>query len=185
MKKPNVGTGILVAFVMACGAAIGWPLVRTLFPWHMEMPIMIAMISGLYGAYLLATCEDRSGKALLVVLGIALTAVTLIVPMSELKLIGLHGLWLWVVRSLCFQRTFFGAAMDGALLLVGAAVGLAVARWTHGVFLPVWSVFLLQAMFPYIPASWQASNDGESVKIDRFARSHRMAEAAIKQMVTK
>ena len=67
------------------------------------------------------------------------------------------------------------------------ATAVATAGYTRSMFLTLWSFFLVQALFVFIPGARAAVAPG-SADIDpedAFAQAHRSAESALRRLATR
>ena len=92
---------------------------------------------------------------------------------------------IWLVRSLYFHSSLWGAALDFGLV----SLGLASAAWamsnTGSLVAAIWSFFLVQAMFCWLPGFTSASprDDYAAATSSQFDTAHRAAEAAVRHLL--
>ena len=106
------------------------------------------------------------------------------------------GLWAWVlaqvamiwlVRCLYRYDSLGSAVADAALSAFAVATAIATAGYTRSMFLTLWSFFLVQALFVFIPASRAAAGGPASAPDpeDAFAQAHRNAETALRRLAMR
>lgn len=179
----EVGFGLALS---ACGAILFAALGNfvehaTLLRW------LVAGLGALYLALLLHDLRARVGVVVAVACWIVLT----------LLLFALQpGLWawllaqvamVWLVRCLYRYDSLGSAAVDAAVNGFAVATAIATAGYTRSMFLTLWSFFLVQALFVFIPASRAAgaSSAPAADPEDTFGQAHRNAEAALRRLALR
>jgi len=186
-RRPPIGflEGVAVALVAAIGAGAGWVLVRLLFGPPQTLAMLITGLGLVYLLYLLARADDHTGRVSAVVAWCLITAATWILA-PDLALPVQLGL-LWLIRSLYHQRGLIGAGLDLGLWLLGIGGALWAIEGSGSIALAVWTLLLIQALFPLIPA-WTRRADPDPLDDisgtahDRFERALRDAEASLRQL---
>lgn len=189
MAGTSLIQGILTAFVLSLGS-LPLSLGLTVLGWRTANQVLVAILAGIYIAYIIAQCTSRVGGVTLGVLSLAaLSGVCFWGAPTSLVLLLAVGL-IWFVRALLNYSSLISALLDGLLcaLSLGGAVGTLILSGHH--ILAVWFFFLVQALWVFIPrrlkraTAWDASvvtgikEDGS----DTFSRAHRAAEAAIRAL---
>lgn len=184
MRRPSflhgVGLGLLFAL---CGAAV-FAALAPFFAAGAILRLIVAVLAFAYVVYLLGSSRQRVGRfATVVVWFVAAGLLWYLAPPLPLYLIAHVGL-IWLARTLYFHESSVPALMDAGLsgLALAAAVWAAVSAGS--VFLALWCFFLVQALFVAIPARIRRPGPGAGTDsaADRFERSHRMAEAALRKL---
>ena len=185
MKAPGIIDGVVIAIVISLGATAaslvlgGFMLYSSLF----QLLLFAATLT--YLVYLLKRSGARVGR----VVAIAAWALASLaswffqVPLFEQVLIQAGIIWL--VRSLYFHASLFAAAVDFGLV----SAGLAASAWamvnTGSLAGALWSFFLVQALFCWIPAfAHRQSNEIYSNRQDQstFQSAHRVALDAVRKL---
>jgi len=151
IKSPGIIKGIIVAFVISLMAGVA-SLVLSGFIYQTTLFNLVLYAATLaYLIYLLKNSSARIGRVV-VISGWAVTSLVcwlFEVPLFEQVLIQAGGIWL--VRSLYFHASLFAALFDLGLV----SIGLAASAWamvnTGSLATAVWSFFLIQALFCWIP----------------------------------
>ena len=90
------------------------------------------------------------------------------------------------MRCLYFYRSLLAALMDIALQGLSLAAAIWALQQTDSLFLCLWSFFLVQALFVFIPPTGlttaRSTLRGETEQ-STFQRAHRSAEAALRRLV--
>ena len=183
MKRPTFGHGVVVAFVFALVGAVTFSSLTLLLSPAVLLKALITVLGGLYVATLLARSKAKTGRITTVALwlGSAL-GVWIFVPGLTLFLIA-HLTMVWLIRSLNFHTSVLSALLDLALCALSGLAAIAVARHSHSIFLTVWSLFLIQALFVAIPSLAKTRRHPPTDNPEfRFKRALRSAEAAIRRM---
>ncbi|MFD2110690.1 hypothetical protein [Thiorhodococcus fuscus] len=181
MKEPGFGEGVLVALVAAIlGAALFDGLALLVSASVAASWALVALGFG-YVLYLLGRADPSVGRLPLLLLWLAVALVSGALT-SDLGILALSQLAsLWLVRALCFHAGPVAAAMDLGLCLLGGLAGFWAAQRTGSPFLAIWTCFLVQALFVYIP---RPIGSGAVADIDSnaFDRAERAAERALRRL---
>jgi len=176
--------GVAVALVAAIGAGAGWVLLRLALGPAQVLPLLITGLGLGYLLYLLVCTDERIGRVSAVVAWGLISSATLILAPSLALPVQLALLWL--LRSLYHQHGPIGAVLDLGLWLLGLGGALWAIQATGSIALAVWTLLLIQALFPLIP-QWTGrrgtrSSDAGSPSSDHFERAHRDAEASLRRL---
>ena len=140
--------------------------------------LAVAVVSVLYGLYVMWHSEQRVGR---IVVGTSFIAVTCAGAawLSLSHFVIAQAAAIWLVRCLYVHGRPLACLADLALAIVG--VGAAVwAASTGSAFLALWSFFLVQAFFVWIPgAPSQAAADTDRA----FADAKRTADDALQRLL--
>ena len=183
MNRPSFLRNVLTALVLAFFGAIAAAGLGAVLPSELAWQLTVVALGGAYLAYLLASAGRRSGRLLAGAswLGISCASVALLPHPGFV--VGAQLLLLWLVRTLYFHGTLFAGAADLGLMFVAAAAGVWAAQASGSVFLTVWWVFLVQALFVVIPHRWPNRAEPVAGEPDPFERSHQMAREAVRRIV--
>jgi hypothetical protein len=177
--------GVGVALLAAVAAGAGYVLLRLVLDPAQALSLLITAVGLGYLLYLLARTEDRTGRISAVILWATLSTATLALA-PGLALPVQLGL-LWLVRSLYHQQGLIGAGLDLALWLLGLGGALWAIRAGGSVALAVWTLLLIQALFPLIrswphPSPRGASGEVPATGPDRFERALHEAETCLRRL---
>ena len=151
MTRPGFIEGALVALIAALGASILYTALRLLLLPRAALALTAVALGLGYLLYLLGRGGQRAGRVLPALLWVPASAAALALwPAVWVQAAVQLGL-VWLVRAWHFQRGFVAALLDLALILSGAAAALWAAVHTGSLFLAVWCLFLVQALFGSIP----------------------------------
>jgi hypothetical protein len=185
MNRPSFLEGALVALIAAFAAAVLDTVLRLPFSPREALTLTIAALGLGYLLYLLARSGERAGRVLLVLAWVPITAGSLaLVPGAWSQVLVQLGL-VWLARVWCFQGTPAAALLDLGLILAGAAAALWAGSHSGSLFLAVWSLLLVQALFGAIPARPGHRADtgaGPAAAPDPFDLARRSAEGALRRI---
>jgi hypothetical protein len=188
MAKTSLMQGMLIALILSV-VSIPLMLALTVLGLSMANQVLMAILTCVYLAYMLAKSTSRVGRATLGVVNLAVLVGACFWGASTWLVMLLAVGLIWLVRSLLNYSSLVPVIMDGLLCVVslGCAVGVLIV--TGNVFLTVWSFFLPQALVVFIPrrlersGAWHASMSAKAkqeANADKFDRAHRAAEEAIR-----
>jgi len=185
MKTPGIIDGIIVAIAISLGAGAASLVLGGFIAYPTLFNLLLCAATLIYLVYLLKHSSARVGRVV-VIAGWALVSVAcwfFKVPLFEQVLIQAGIIWL--VRSLYFHASLFTAALDFGLV----SAGLAASAWaminTGSLAGGLWSFFLVQALFCWIPnLARKQSADVYPGQQDQssFQTAHRVALDAVRKL---
>ena len=185
MKKPTLIEGIVVAALLSVGAGAAAFIFFGLFPAWIASAALVTGLTLAYLGYVLW----RSGTKV----GAATILVTAFVAMIAMFFLGAPAIFLAVIavsiislsRSLVMYNSFISAAIDFGLTTLSFGAGIWGAFVSGSAVAGIWSFFLAQALFVFIPTSFSTCRLKETAKtsVGGFERAQRAAEQAIGQMI--
>ena len=185
MKTPGIIDGVVFALIVALcagaanlvlGAFVGY---GTLF----NLTLLAASLA--YLLYLLRRSPARVGRVVFIVTwaGASLAAFMLDLPLFEQVL--LQAGFIWLLRALYFHGSLFTAALDFGLVSAGLAAGAWAMINTGSLAAALWSFFLLQSLFCWIPGLARKQDDGTTRPAggkSGFQSAHRVAVDAVRKL---
>ena len=182
MRRPGFFDGVVMAALLAGGAAVSAALFAPLIGFHALARLLVPALGLAYLLYLFSRNAERSGRVVTLASWSAASLIAWwLAPPLQLYLL-LHAGALWLVRSLYFYSGALPALIDMLLsALAVVALGWALSR-TGSVFLGIWCFFLVQALFVAIPRSL-AAKPASVTTDDGFQRAHSAAQAALSQLI--
>jgi hypothetical protein len=183
MQRPSVFEGIGVALVISLIAS---PLGSMVSLWRggpMGGKLCLVAITYIYIVYLLTQSPKHTGRTLLAVLSaLALMGSVLL----ETRWVVLVAMALIAgIRACAYSRSLLPGLLHGGLCLLGLGAALWAYRHSGSLMLTVWSFFLLQALFVWIPLrlrSPAATTPGEAGEEDGFIKAHQAAQQALARL---
>ena len=185
MNRPTFLEGALVALVAALGASVFHTGLR-LALWPAPALALTTAALGLgYLLYLMSRSGERAGRVLLVLAWVPVTGTALaLLPGVWSQVLVQLGL-VWLARVWCFHGTPGAALLDLGLVLTGAAAALWAGVHSGSLFLAVWCLFLVQALFAAIPGRPGLGPDrtaSPDASADPFDLACRAAEGALRRI---
>ena len=179
----QVGFGLLLALV-------GGVLHTALRPFFGSELVLRGLIVGLgagYLALLLHALRARIGMMVTLASWLLITALLFAFNPSLWVWLLVQAVLIWLLRCLYRYDSLASAIADAALSGFALATALATASYTHSLFLTLWSWFLVQALFVFIPASrTTAASAAQTAEADdAFGQAHRTAEAALRRLALR
>ena len=180
MKMPAIVDGVTVAAGATSLLLGGFVVYGLLF----ELLLYSATL--VYLLYLLRRSRARVGR-ILVIAGWALASLACwVIDIALLQQVLIQAGIVWLVRSLYFHGSLFSAVLDFGLV----SAGLAAAAWamsnTGSLVAALWSFFLVQALFCWLPQLAHRKNEKvvgvEPVDSNNFQTAHRVANDAVRKL---
>jgi hypothetical protein len=181
MSRVTFGEGVLVALTAALVAAVMREALGFFLP-RGDVAQLLCMGLGLgYGLYLLARSPESVGRLVVVLLwvGVSLVVGVLFAGIAVQVLTQLALVWL--VRSLYHHADPLAAFLDLGLLLFGLAAAMWALNQTGSLFLGVWTLMLVQALFVLIPGRIRSAGR-EPSSSDPFDTAASAAERALRRL---
>jgi hypothetical protein len=85
-------------------------------------------------------------------------------------------------RSLYFHQGPLAALADLALAGLGLIAALGAYLHTGSLFLSLWCLFLVQALFVFVPSRTGVASKDRGDEEEHFRRAHQAAEAAVQRL---
>lgn len=185
MKRPSFVEGITVALIASLVGSILFTALIPYFSVTLVLRVLITLTGFSYSLYLLGRSQVRVGRVTAAVSWILTATLSWLMVPSLLQYLAIHLAIVWFIRSLYFYASLFSALTDLGLIVLGLFSALWAFSHTGSVFAAIWCLFLVQALFIFIPAHMRTHvNAGapEQRNIDRFERAHNNARAALRRL---
>jgi hypothetical protein len=183
MTRPSFLEGTLVALAASLTAGALFATLSLALPAVSALRWVVALTAFGYLIYLLGRSAAKVGRVSAVVAWGLVSALALALHLPLPTFVLLHAGMAWLVRSLYFHGGLVAALADLGLTLLGLAAGVWALTQSGSLFLAVWSLMLVQAMFGLIPTDLGRGGAAEPHDPDdAFDRAHRGAEAALRRM---
>jgi hypothetical protein len=184
MKPMSFLRSVGIAFAIALAVSVLFSVLTAVGSSFAALRSLIPAAAFAYLLCLMARSPLRSGKVTAILAwAAAATGLWFFVPGIALYLL-LHGLLIWAIRSLCWYRSLFSAVLDLGVTLMSLAAAVWAGQHTGGLFLSVWSLFLVQTLFVFIPTS-APKRQPKTIAADpedAFARAERAAQTALRRL---
>jgi hypothetical protein len=185
MNMPRLTDGVIIAIAISIGVGVAGFVLAGLIPSTRLFSVLVGLATLAYLIYLLKHSGAKVGKVVAISSWILLFAACWMLEVGLVKQILLQAGVIWLVRSLYFHRSLFSAALDLGLI----SVGLTSAAWTvnntGSLATAMWSFFLTQALFFWIPdiTAKQSDHPGfASHRQDPFQSAHQIALDAVRKL---
>ncbi len=92
---------------------------------------------------------------------------------------------IWVARSLYFHASIVAALLDLILIIMASGAAVWAAIQTDSLITAVWSFFLCQSLFSFIPDLSRKANPKDqacTTANDHFDNAHRVAQEAVRKL---
>lgn len=184
MKRPSFLEGALLALTAALVGTLAYAALAWALPPNTALRLVAAGLGIGYLLYLLGRSPERVGRVTIPSLWLILSALLwLLVPSLPLYLAA-HLAMGWAARSLYFHQGLLGALADLGLIGFGLMAALGAYLHTGSLFLSLWCLFLVQALFVFIPSRSSQRDDPFDANEDGFRRAHQAAQSALQRLST-
>ncbi len=185
MKRPTFFEGVLIALVMSLVGSILFSVLSPLFGGEGVLRGLIDGMSLGYLIYLLKRSHEPVGRLTVVLGWILLASLTSFLELSLPLYLILHLLGVWLIRSLYYYAGVLPALFDLGLSALSLAAGFWAFTHSGSLFLSIWCLFLVQALFVAIPVRIRgksAENHPQQLNEQRFEQAHRTALTALRKL---
>jgi len=172
--------GVFAALLLSLTASLVFLALSTALDPTRALRLLLLVLAAAWLLWLTCRHPVKAGRlAAAAGLGIIALALQLLDPPLWLWLVTLTG-WLWLTRSLLIHQRLLAASLDGLLSIVALAAAVAAASHSASWLLSMWSYFLVQSLYVFIPdrISPPTSEPAE----DPFDRAERNALNALRRL---
>lgn len=184
MNRPSFLEGVLVALVASLLGSLLYAVLVPTLPGGLVLRLLITAIALGYVIYLLRRSPERVGR-ITVLAAWSLAAGAIWLTGTPLALyLALHLGLVWLIRSLYFYSSMLSALADLGLSGLSLAATIWAASHSQSLFLGIWCLFLVQALFAVIPASMQRNGGATPAHQghDHFEDAYQAAETALRRL---
>lgn len=183
MKTPTLFDGISIAALISLAAAATTLLLGGVILSGLLFELLLYGGALGYLLYLLKRSRARVGRIVVISGWAAICLACWFFDVALLQQVLIQAGLIWLVRSLYFHNSIWGAAVDFGLV----SAGLAAASWalfnTDSLVAALWSFFLVQALFCWLPQSRHAQRDDDNIAAaPSFQSAHRVAIDAVRKL---
>jgi hypothetical protein len=182
MSKPTMLDGVTLAMVISLGAAAGSLLLGGFIVYGLLFELLLNGAALAYLIYLLKRSRARIGRVLVIAAWALVSFACWFFDVALLQQVLLQAGLIGLVRSLYFHGSLTGAALDFGLV----SAGLAASAWallnTGSLAAALWSFFLVQALFCWLPQLSPRQSAPGAASHSPFQTAHRVAEDAVRKL---
>lgn len=183
MNRPGFMENAALGLVLSVAGAASLTVLAPLTGVGASLKLVTAALAAAYMVHLLCRSPERTGRLVVPCLWALCTAAGWVLLTPAIFAI-FQAVLVWLVRALYVHAGVLAALGD--LLLT--AVAVAAASWALGtgsVLLTLWSFFLVQALFTWIPSPRPRLHQGHPDDDDGFADARVLARAALERLATE
>ena len=185
MKNPGIIDGIIVAIAISLGAGAASLVLGGFIGYATLFNLVLCAATLTYLVYLLIRSSARVGRVVVIAGWLVASLACWFFDVALFEQVLVQAGIIWLVRSLYFHASILTAALDFGLV----AAGLAASAWamvnTGSLAAALWSFFLVQALFSWIPdLAQKKSADVYRNQQDQssFQSAHRVALDAVRKL---
>lgn len=185
MNMPKLTDGVIIAIAISVGVGLAGFVFSGFIPPTRLFSVLTGLATLAYLVYLLKHSGAKVGKVVAISSWLLLFASCWFFEVSLVKQVLLQAGIIWLVRSLYFHRSLFSAALDLGLISVGLTAAVWAVNNTGSLATAMWSFFLTQALFFWIPGFTAKQPDHPSFadhRQDPFQSAHQIALDAVRKL---
>ena len=185
-RRPGFLEGVVVALVASSMISISVAAFDWVLPLGILIRTLISVAGVAYLLYLFSRCSEKTGRVTALSVYVSMVIATWIFMPSIPWVVIAHLGLIWLIRSLYFYSSMLSALLDLGLTALSVVGAVAAYLHTDSLFLGLWCLFLVQALFSWIPSSWQRQSTSmkSPVENNRFDVAYRAAENAARKLAT-
>ena len=189
MPRPTLLEGVLVALLLSLSVSPLIAFVQLAVGSLVAWKIVGMVLAYTYMCYLLARSERRSGRVTLGLLALTVLLASLVFNLRFPTILLLCVTLIWGMRSFAYSRSLVSAGLQAGVCVLGCGAALLVYGHSGSPALALWSFFLVQAAFVFIPAQClrrpaTPSSATLGSASDDFGRAYHAAEQALERLTT-
>jgi hypothetical protein len=184
MNRPSFFQGCIAALLAGVFGSVTLVTGTMIFSSAFTFHTVIALLGGCYLLSLFATSRHRTGQLTMLCVWLVASIAVFTAGFSVLVQVALQMGLIWLSRSCLFYRHALTSLADLGLQVVSFMAGTWALTQTGSFFLTIWSMFLVQAMFVFLPEPEAKTEKAEAAacsQSDDFNRALRRAENAWKR----
>ncbi|MET0066243.1 MAG: hypothetical protein ABW076_07845 [Candidatus Thiodiazotropha sp.] len=185
MKRPSFSEGVGVSLIASLLGGAVFPLLTLWLAGGFALRGLITLLGLFYLLYLLRRSGRKPGRVLALTLWLLISPLCALLGVSLWGDLSIHLALLWLVRAGLFHNRLYTALLDLGLVVFGLAAALWGSSATGTLVVGLWSFFLVQALFVFIPhaaADSAGATPPEAGDCERFDRAYRAAEYALQRL---
>ena len=189
MHRPTLLEGVLIALVLSLSVSPLVVFVQLAIGSLLAWKIGAMAVAYAYICYLLARSERRSGRVTLGLLALTILLASLLFNLRFPAILLLCVTLVWAMRSFAYSRSLVSAGLQGVVCVLGCGAALMVYGHSNSLALAIWSFFLVQTAFVFIPAQFMHRPGAPSGTMlggapDGFGQAYHAAEQALERLTT-
>ena len=185
MKKPGIIDGIILALVISLGAGAANLILGAFVGYGSLFQLTLLAATLAYLLYLFKRSPARVGRVVMLAAWVTLSLAGWFFDLPLFEQVLLQAGFIWLTRALYFHGSLFSAALDFGLVSAGLAAGAWAMVNTGSLAAALWSFFLLQSLFSWIP-NLARKQGGEACRQptsrSSFQSAHRVAADAVRKL---
>lgn len=185
MKSPGIFDGVRIAIVISLGAAVTMLILGGFIAHNTLSSLVLSAATLIYLVYLLKHSSANAGHVVVIAGWFVISLACWFFDVMLIELVLIQAGIIWMVRSLYFHGSMFTAVLDLGLVLFGLAASTWAMVNTGSMAGALWSFFLVQALFCWIPDL--SNKQSREIYINRhdqssFQSAHRIALDAVRKL---
>jgi len=185
-RRPGFLEGVVVALVASMTVSISVAVFDWLLPLGILVRVLISLAGVAYLLYLFSRCREKVGRMTALSVYVSMVIATWVFMPSIPWVVIAHLGLIWLIRSMYFYSSVLSALLDLGLTVLSVVGAVAAYLHTDSLFLGLWCLFLVQALFTWVPSNWQrqSAQKKSPVENERFDVAYRAAENAVRKLAT-
>lgn len=183
MKRPGFFEGAVVAASASIAGAILYSVFILIFNMATSARLTVTMVCSAYLVYLLWRSPRVTGRITALLAWATTLFITWLINPTFVTYLLIHVTMLCLIRANLFYNGTLSVVID--LALGGVAVITAIGAYlnTTSVLVSLWSLFLVLALFSFIPTHWRVTTktNGHNA-CDPFLHAQQNAAAALRKL---
>ncbi|GJM09681.1 MAG: hypothetical protein DHS20C11_19570 [Lysobacteraceae bacterium] len=182
MKSLGFIPGVAAALGLSAVGALGFIAINTVIDTSTALRLIISAVATAYLLLVLRASTVRTGRVFTVMAWLAATACLWLWWPSLAGYCAAYVVAIWLARSLYLHSSFLAVVGDLVIGILAFTAAILAAAHTGSLFLALWSFFLVQATYVWLPGGHQRSATAHS--LDPFNHAYRSAQSALHRIAS-
>jgi len=185
MKKPGIMDGIVFALAVALCAGLANLVLGALVGSGTLFNLILLAATLAYLLFLFRRSPTRIGRVVLLAAWAVSSLACWLLELPLFEQVLLQAGFVWLVRALYYHGSLLSAALDFGLVSAGLAAGAWAMINTGSLAAALWSFFLLQSLFGWIPNLAREQDDRlvrSAEAKSAFQSAHQVAVDAVRKL---
>lgn len=153
MNDTNFKEGLIIAFGLSVFGSLFYSSTNLFIGNENQIYSTLSMVSLFYIVYLIIRSNSKTGRITAVSLWIVITISSWFAAIPFSIFIMLQLVIIWILRCLYFHSSIFSSIADLLLTIISFSAAIWAGFHSGSLFLALWSLFLIQSLFVFIPIS--------------------------------
>lgn len=184
-SKPTLMEGAVIGIAISIGVSLFFVGGISLLSGGLGFRFLTGIIFLIYTLYLLSKSQEKTGKITIISIWLLVSVLNFLFTESVLLYVTIYIAMTWLIRSLYFYNSLLSSGIDLLVTVLASFICLLTWNYTGSLLLTIWSFFLIQSLFVFIPRHYRDSpfTNANSRSVNTaFEQACRNAEVSLEKL---